>query len=188
VVLNLADAHDAVVDLAEPTLDPALTDAEIDSAIVRTAVASIWLPATAYTVGQFVVPPVPMGRLFICVLAGTSDTTEPAWLIAPGYTGPVNPYAGYWWGTGTLPFIESVQNTPWYWGLADGTCAWRDYGAFAGEIYDVRAAASEAWRMKARKAANRFDVNIQGGPNARRSQIYAYCLQMARSLQPVRIV
>jgi hypothetical protein len=175
------------VDLVEADADPVLSDAEIDAAISRTAIAAIWTPATAYTVGQRVVPTVQNGRVYVCVLAGTSDTTEPQWLIAPQYTGAVNPL-GAWWGYGTVPFISDVTGSPWFFGLADGTCAWRAGDAFAGEVFDVRAAAAECYRAKARKVANRYDVAIPGGPNARRSQMYTYFMDMARSLQPVRVV
>jgi hypothetical protein len=188
-MLSLSDARNAVIDLVEPTADPVLTTTnggDLDKALARTAIASVWVLSTAYTVGQMVVPSVQNGRVYICTLAGTSDTTEPSWLIAPRYAGSVNPI-GAWWGIGPgLPV--DVSASAWLWGLADNTCAWQDAGAFAGEIYDVRAAASEAWRMKARKAANRVDSAISGAVSARESQVYQMCMDMARSLQPVRVV
>ena len=185
-MLSLLAAHGQVNDLCEPTLDPVLSPAEIDAALTRTAYGSTWLPSTAYAEGQFVVPTVPMGRIYRCVLPGTSDLTAPQWLIAPPYMGPVNPLAGSWWGIGIIPIISNVTGTPWFFGLADGTCAWRDFSGFTGEIYNVRAAASEAWRMKARKCATRVDSSIARGVSARESQMYTMCMAQANALMPVR--
>jgi hypothetical protein len=188
-MLSLSDARSAVIDLVEPTADPVLTTTnggDIDKALTRTAIASVWVLNTAYTVGQRVVPSVQNGRVYICTLAGTSGTTEPSWLIAPRYAGSVNPI-GPWWGIGPgLPV--DVSASAWLWGLADNTCAWQDDGAFAGEIYDTQAAAAECWMVKSRRAANRIDSAISGAVSARESQLAQQCLQMARSLRPVRVV
>jgi hypothetical protein len=187
-MLDLTAARAAVSDLCEPTLNPILDTSvggEIDKALGRTQLAATWVASTAYHVGQRIVPSIPEGRLYVCVLSGTSDTTEPPWLVAPQYTGAVNPL-GAWWGIGAIPFIENVTTTPWFWGLADGTAAWRFDSAFAGEIYDVRSAAAECWRMRARKVANQ-PKRKRLGPLLQDYLTYEQCMDQARSLQPVRV-
>jgi hypothetical protein len=186
-MLSLSAAHALVAQQCAPTVDPIISDAEIDAILTRLATTTIWLPSTAYVVGQVVIPTAPLGRVFRCVLPGMSDTFEPEWLIAPHYTGTVNPL-GAWWGVGPLPFVGNVVTTPWFWGLGDGSCAWRDFGAFAGELYDVQRATYEAWMLKAQKASSRVDSSLGGGITARESQTYQQCLAQARRYQSVRVM
>jgi hypothetical protein len=184
-MLSLSDALAKVKRNCAPDVDPSLTDAEITDILTDGLDISVWLPSTAYAWGDIIVPTIPLGRRFICVLAGTSDTTEPQWLIAPAYTGPVNPLGGAWWGFGIVPFIIDVTGTPWFFGLPSGTAAFRDYGPFEGELYDVKAATYACWMLKAQKASSRVDSSIPGGPSARESQTYAQCLAQARRYAPV---
>jgi hypothetical protein len=184
-MLSLSDALAKVKRNCAPDVDPVLSDPEITDILTDGLDISVWLPSTAYAWGQIVVPTIPLGRRYICVLAGTSDTTEPQWLIAPAYTGPINPLGGGWWGLGIVPFIENVSGTPWFFGLPSGTAAFRDYGPFVGEVYDVRAATYEAWMLKAQKASSRVDSSIPGGPSAHESQTYAMCMSQARRFQPI---
>lgn len=183
-MLTLTDALARVKRNCAPDVAPVLSDTDILLILTDDLDLSPWTPATAHAWGDVVVPTVPLGRTYLCVLAGTSDaTTEPQWLIAPGYTGPVNPLAGSWWGTGVVPFIENVTQTPWFWGLADGTAAWRDYGPFVGEIYDVRAATYAAWRLKAQRASN-DPKRKRVGPLLKDFMTYEQCMAMARQYAP----
>jgi hypothetical protein len=186
-VLSLSDALVRVQRQCAPDIDPILTPQEIADILTDGLEISTWLPSTAYVVGQVVIPIAPLGRVFRCVLPGTSDTFEPEWLIAPHYTGTVNPL-GAWWGAGPLPFVGNVATTPWFWGLGDGSCAWRDFGAFAGELYDVQRATYAAWMLKAQKASSRVDSSLGGGITARESQTYQQCLAQARRYQSVRVM
>lgn len=180
-MLTLDDARLKVTDLCPQTLDPALTDNEIDAALTRTAIATTWTATTAYAFGQRIVPTAPMGRVYIVTHAGTTGATEPTWLIVPVYVAGRNPLGG--WG-----FASVDPLSPSLFGLADGTVAWCDYGPFVGEIYDINAAAAEAWRTKARKCADRVDNSIQGAGRANESLTYERCMDQARALQPVRVV
>lgn len=183
-MLSLVDALAKVSLNVAPAVDPVLTNQDIFDILTDLAGATTWAVSTPHTYGQIVVPTVPLGRRFICVLPGTSGTTEPPWLIAPAWTGPVNPLAGTWWGQGVIPFVESVSGTPWFWGLADGTCAWRDYGGFAGELYDVRVASYRAWLLKASRATS-IPKRKRVGPLLIDSLTYEQCLQYSRLYAPL---
>jgi hypothetical protein len=151
----------AVVALVEQSADPALTDDEIAAAILRTAGYRGWAATTAYPFGALILPTVPNGWAYQVATPGTSGATEPIWEVPLSLR---NPYAR----------------------TADGTVVW--LAAFpAGELYDVKAAAAECWLAKSRKVANRYDVSVPGGPNARRSQLYDHCVDMAKRLQPAQI-
>lgn len=184
-MLSLSDALAQVQAQCAPTTDPILSPQEITDILTRQSTTSTWLPSTAYAYGQVIIPTIPMGRKYICVLPGTSGTTAPQWLIAPEFTGAVNPLAGSWWGLGVMPFIENVTATPWFFGLADNTCAWRDFGVFAGELYDIRAACYSAWMLKADKASDRIDSQISRAQRANESLTYERCVDRARRFMPL---
>jgi hypothetical protein len=183
-MLSLSDALAKVKRNCAPDVDPVLSDPEITDILTDGLDISVWLPSTAYAWGQIVVPTIPLGRRYICVLAGTSDTTEPQWLIAPAYTGPINPLGGSWWGTGIVPFIEDVSGTPWFWGLPSGTAAFRDYGPFVGEVYDVREATRRCWVTKAQKASDRIQFSTDGQSFADQ-QTYDRCIAESRRYMPM---
>lgn len=183
-MLSISDAVAKVKRSCAPLVDPVLSDLDIAAILTDLAGAATWTAGAAHVYGQIVVPTAPLGRRFICVLPGVSGTTEPQWLIAPAWTGSVNPLAGTWWGLGVVPFVENVTGTPWFFGLADNTCAWRDYGGFAGELYDVRAATYQAWMLKAgRASADPKQKRV--GPLMKEYMTYGQCLQQARRYQPI---
>jgi hypothetical protein len=171
------DIHDAVAALVEPTIDPVLTDAEIDAAILRTMGFRTWEPATTYPAGILVTPTMPNGWAYAPishsgwsdwdsgytagVLPGVSGDTEPVWVVPATISNPA-------------AFV------------ADGTITWTAAVPTSG-TYDVKAAAAECWRAKARKAANRVDSAISGAVSARESQLAAQCLEQAQRLEPVRM-
>ncbi|WEM34250.1 LamG domain-containing protein [Xanthomonas phage X1] len=45
-----------------------------------------WLPGTAYTVGQTVLPKTANNHWYTCTTAGTSDTIEPNWVVGGDFT------------------------------------------------------------------------------------------------------
>ena len=53
---------------------------------------SVWTASTAYVVGDIVIPTVANGRLYQCVIAGTSSATEPQF---PQWTQTLN-YSSAW--------------------------------------------------------------------------------------------
>jgi hypothetical protein len=59
---------------------------------------------------------------------------------------------------------------------------WREAGPDFENVFDVRAAAHQAWTVKAAKASELFDVSGQSV-----SQIAERCREMAESFEPVLI-
>lgn len=181
-MLSLADALAQVQAQCAPTTDPVLSLQEITDILTRQSTTTTWAANTAYSYGAFVIPTIPQGRLYRCTLAGTSDpTTEPIWLMAPAWYPPPSFFAGWVWGVSVSPFL----NSPWIYGLKDGTLAWCDWGPFAGELYDVRAACYSAWMLKADKATDRVDVTISGAVGAKEATTYDRCVDRARRFAPL---
>lgn len=182
-MLSLSDAVARVQRQCAFDVDPVLTPTEIEQILIDQAGVTTWKPSTAYGYGDRIVPPVPAGRIYRCTLAGISGTTEPQFLIAPQYDGPVNPLAGAWWGAGWVPTIDTIAGSPWFFGLLDGTCAWRSYSIFTGELYDCRRATHDAWVLKASKASDRIRFSTDG-QSFEDQQTYANCVAHARLYLP----
>lgn len=142
---------------AEPTL--ADTDAELGLILDQARRATIWTTATAYAVGAVILPTVRNGRRYKCVQAGTSAATEPEWSLAIG--------AQVGDGTGNL--------------------VWREDGPDWENVYDLRQAIYLAWRAKAAKAANLYQINKGGHDNHAMQQIYDHCLAEARRWAPLQV-
>lgn len=51
---------------------------------VNASTATVWTASNAYSLGQFVKPSVDNGFIYEVVMAGTSDTVEPTWLLTEG--------------------------------------------------------------------------------------------------------
>jgi hypothetical protein len=169
------DIHDAVAALVEPTLDPMLTDAEIDQAILRSMGFRTWTAATTYYPDVLVTPTVPNGWAYAPhtqSLASDWDPVSTAGMV-PGVSGDTEPV----W---VIP--ASSRNPSAY--VADGTITWAAAVPTSGAS-DVKAAASECWRTKARKASDRVNTTISGAGSAQEATTYDRCMAMAASLQPV---
>jgi hypothetical protein len=170
------DVHDAVVALCEPTLDPVLTDAEIDSAILRTMGFRTWTAATTYYPDVLVTPTVPNGWAYRPISLSLWDTWSDVVYtsgVLPGISGDTEPV----W------LVPATSRNPAVY-VTDGTITWAA-AVPTGGPYDVRTAAAECWRVKSRKAANRVDSSVPGAVSARESQMVAQCLEQARLLEPV---
>ena len=122
---------------------------------------SSWTANQTYAVGDQIVPSVPTGRIYNCVIAGTSGTVEPSW-----------PQIGYAQGQIITDSISNA-NPPYAFGLN-----WQDWGFTQQEIYDVRAAAKQAWLLKASIAANLANTS-DGQMRIDLHTIQENCLQMA---------
>ena len=169
------EVHDAVAALVEPTLDPVLTDAEIDAAILRSMGFRTWTAASTYLPDVLVTPTVPNGWAYAPhtqslagewsadiiggVRLGTSGDTEPVWVIPASSRNP----AAY---------------------VQDGTITWAAAVPTSGP-YSVKAAAAECLRTKARKAMNRVDSSVPGAVSARESQMYQQLMAAAANMDPV---
>lgn len=103
------------------------------------------------------------------VLAGTVVRTADRYLrcVVPGTTGTTQP----------VVVLAGFPRDP---GLtvADGTVVWEDFGTTWAPTFDLDAAAARGWRLKAGKAAGRFDF-AEDGQQFTRSQIMAHCAAMA---------
>jgi hypothetical protein len=169
-----SDIHDAVVALCEPTLDPVLTDAEIDSAILRTMGFRTWTAATTYAAGVLVTPTVPNGWAY----QPTSQSVWTDW--APDFSAGAQP--GVSGDTEPAWVVPATIRNPAAF-VADGTITWAAAVPTNGP-YDVRKAASECWRAKARKAANRFRASPTQGNMFDPTSVYTYCMEQASQLEP----
>lgn len=153
--------YDAVLALCEADADPVLTGGEVAAAIARTAGYASWAASTVVPFGATVGPVTGNGWLYTVATPGTTGATEPIWAVPESYR---NPYAR----------------------VADGSVIWLASVPTAGLPFDVRAAASECWLMKARKAANRFAFAADG-QSAHPETTYDRCVAMAKSLRPMAI-
>lgn len=156
-----SDIHDAVVALCEPTLDPALTDPEIDAAIVRRMRWSFWSSSVVYTLGALAAPVTANGWVYAVATAGTSGASEPAWTVPRG--GYTNPYAR----------------------VSDNGVVWMAAFPDLGGPYDVKAAAAECWRAKARKVA--ADMSFADGQRKfDAAGVYEKLIAEANRMEPAR--
>ena len=116
--------------------------------------ASEWTASTRVLAGQVVY--ITNGRFLRCIVPGTTGTVEPVW------------------GLTTLP--RTGQE------LIDGTVTWEDFGTEWAPTFDLDAAAARGWRMKAGKAAGRFDFS-EDGQQFSRSQVISHCTAMAATFE-----
>lgn len=130
---TLAEARELVRTQVQADLDPTLSLLELEDCLTRTAPASVWGAATAYTVGAVVIPTVRTGHRYRAVVGGTSGATEPTWVLG----------------------ARSRQS--------DGTTlVWEEAGADTTELYDLRAATYAAWQLKLAKAQRYYNFSADG--------------------------
>jgi hypothetical protein len=140
--------------LAQPDSQPTLSDPELDEILDDVQRASFWLSDTEFVIGDVVLPVTKNGHRYLCIQGGETAATEPGWPTIAGAT------------------------------VTDGEVIWQEAGADYENVFDVRAAAYEAWQMKAGKVANLFDVTSSS--NAfKQSQIYDRCIEMAERFAPI---
>ena len=157
--LSRLQAIKQLSDFCQATLFPELDNNQLGNLIDQHKKFSSWEPSTSYAVGDLIVPTIPNGRVYQCIIAGTSTTTEPTF-----------PSIGYAVGQA---FYNYVGTPPNFYGLT-----FQDNGFITSEIYDVRAAAKQAWLLKASIAANLANTD-DGKMKVELHQIQENCLQMA---------
>lgn len=138
--------------LAQPSTQPELKDTELESIIDGVQRASFWVASTTFEIGAVVLPATKTGHCYVCVQSGSTSTTEPTW---PTRDGAV---------------------------VIDGSVTWQEAGPAFDNVFDIRAAAEQAWSLKAAKAS----VLIDNG-DAKYSQIAENCREMAKSYSPILI-
>lgn len=155
-MLTLAAAREQVKTNVGASLDPTLTDAEIDAILTAGVRGTTWAAGTAYAYGATVQPTARNGHLYRVTRAGTSASTEPSWGTAD-------------YGT-----------------TSDGTVIWQEAGPDAAELYDVRRATWEAYRLKLTKAQNYLTVGGDG-QTVDLTDIVKNLRDQARLWQPVAL-
>lgn len=158
--LSRLQAIKQLSDFCQATLFPELDVNQLGNLIDQHRRYRTWEPNTTYAVGDMIVPTTPNGRVYQCIIAGTSTATEPAW-----------PTVGYAVGQTFFNYIQQYYDQGF--GLT-----WQDNGFITQEIYDVRSAAKEAWMIKASIAANLANTN-DGKMSIQLHIIQENCIQMA---------
>lgn len=151
--MTLANAMEYVANRVPINTYPIVSTSVLENLVSATARHTARANSTAYYVNNRVVPAVENGRVYKCVVPGTSDASAPIW-----------PEAGEA-KTGQI--------------VKDGTVEWMDHGPRYSESYDLNAAIRAVWIYKAGQAAMDIDAT-DGGLSYRSSQIQKQCLEMAR--------
>lgn len=139
---------------------PELDSSDLAALVDKWQVYTVWTASTAYVVGDKVIPTVSNGRLYLCIIAGTSDTVEPGW---PDYV--------------TQP----------YYAIGDGQdLEWQDIGP-APVQYDVMSASREGWLLKASRAAGLVNVT-DGAVSASMGSLQDKCIRQAARFLSMRIL
>lgn len=176
----LADRDESEIEqlsrLCAPEDEPRLSEDELTDILGRHRRYRVWTAATTYRIGQRIVPTVPDGRLYRCVRPGTSGATEPSWPTAR------YPYLNAEMYQSQLRGIRTTD------GANDATAAvWEDAGPMPASQYDIKAAAHDAWEIKAARTAKLMDI-ASGPDRLNLSQQHKHCLAMAARYGSVSVV
>lgn len=153
-------AREYVAGKVDYTSAPVLTSGEIATCTTDALIYSARANSTAYSVGDRVAPATPSGRMYRCIVGGTSASSVPTWpSLRSAYLGQI---------------------------ITDGTVTWEDAGHAPKERYDLNAAIRACWMLKASKAASWVDVNNED-TDYKRSQIIKHCHVMANRYPPIYV-
>jgi hypothetical protein len=155
-IIDPEDALAKLTRMTQATSNPSI-EADLEDILEECQLASLWVTATAYAVGDVVQPNTPNGHRYTCIAAGTSGATEPAF------------------DTGRDSETSDGDDLVWQESGTDYACLW-----------DLRAAAYEGWLLKAAKVSNDIDFSSQGTKFSQ-SQAYDMCLRQAQKFTPVFI-
>jgi hypothetical protein len=136
---------------------PTLDNDDLLTLLEGSAVATLWVAATVYAVGDVVQPNTANGYRYVCVTAGTSAATEPDW-----------------------PDGRESR-------ITDGsTLVWEEAGAEYSSLWDLQMAAYNGWLLKGSKTVENIDF-ARGQQNFKNSQVYEHCLTQADRFRPVGV-
>lgn len=122
-ITTIDDAKDELIRLTQAEAHPVIDqEEELPSILNKCVLATLWTTGTAYIVGDVVQANVPNGKRFVCVISGTSGTTEPTFST--------------WRDSRT----------------SDGSVTWQEAGDEYLNLWDMDRAASLGWELKAQKA------------------------------------
>ena len=156
-MLTLAEAREQVKTNCQASLDPPLTDAEVEAILTATVRGVVWAGTTALAYGASVVPTARNGHRYQVTTAGTTGGSEPGW------------------GTDRATAVTS------------GTVTLHEAGPDWAELYDLRRATWEAYRLKLAKAQNYLTVGGDG-QTVNLQQIVQNLREAARAWQPAVLV
>jgi hypothetical protein len=154
--------------LAGADQDPALEDDELLDILTATQRYQVYTANTEYAVDDAVIlsGSAYNGRCYICRVGGTSAATNP----------PT-------WPNGLCAVMAQR--------IADnnegGTVVWEDDGPAWPEIYDLDAAAHNAWMRKATIASERIPIQDRD-VKINQDAVYGHCLEMAARFAPYFVV
>lgn len=146
--------------MVQSTEYPELSPDELGTLIDIYKRSNDWAASTAYVYGDLVQPIIKNGRLYQCIEAGTSGTTN----VFPEY------------------YITDAKDFAY----TDGTVRWIDLGPANVEVFDVRTAARAGWILKAGKVANLISSK-DGSQDINLEALQKQCLIMAEKYRPVVI-
>lgn len=150
------------------TQEPVLTSEDLAACVTDAARWTDYAPASAVAVGATIAPTVPNGRLYRCLVGGTTADAEPTWPTA----------CGKWTGQ---TITETTAG-----GGASGV-VWVDVGPRPPERYDLSLAQRSAWLLKAKRTAILADV-ANGPDKVSLSQQHAQLLKLARRFRATWVV
>lgn len=159
-MLTREQAIEQVTLYVDATSYPTLSAYEIGTVLDGLVRWSTWAPSTVYNVYDRVVPSTYNGRIYECMLKGTSGTTDP-------FPQRTNFYEGYT--------------------MYDEDVLWCDSGPAHQERYPVQHAISKCWHLKASRVATEIDA-IDGQADVKLSQLLQHCLKMAAKYREVTFI
>ena len=137
---------------------PELDSNELGLLVDNNARSVDWSASISYVYGDIVEPVIKNGRIYKCIVAGTSGTT--------------NPFPTYY-----REFCKDV-------GFSDNTVEWLDLGPAHVERYDLRSSVRAGWILKAAKAAN-LVASKDGSQDINLEALQKQFLVMAERYRPV---
>jgi hypothetical protein len=139
---------------ADPCCLPSIAGEEL-GILNRHMRAMVWSPETRYLAGDEVQIHPRTGFRYRAIAAGVSGTFLPA------------------------PWGSSLRER-----LSEGSMVWEVVGADYDNVYDVRAAAHEAWSIKAGKASTLVTTSV-GQSSIQASALHEQCRARAREFAPL---
>jgi len=187
--MTQAAAKTIVQDRCQYLSVPALVSTDIDNVLAQTQRAQIWTASTAFDYGARVVPTVRNGFYMEAITAGTTGTTQPVWPSLFGLTNYsllfIAGEAYDEWGR-PYPDLTNLRGALRGVLVQDGTVQWQVAAPDWDNIYDLDAAAFEAWMLKAAKASVMANYKVDG-QEVSREQVYKHCIEMAYQWAPMGV-
>jgi hypothetical protein len=155
-IIHIDQAITKLKRMTQAESSPVIED-ELADILDECMLASLWLTATPYRIGDVVQPNVPDGHRYVCISPGTSGATEPN--------------------------FDTGRDSE----TSDGDdLVWQEAGPEYACLWDLTLAAHRGWTLKASKALCAIDSSGDG-QSAKNSQVFDHCEKMAMKFAPVMI-